>query len=95
MQRGIAPLTNADFRKRLCDVASELLAKQGMDGFNLRELAKRLWVSPMTAYRYFSDKDEILAHLRARGFARLADLLEEARALSSTVQDATAALARV
>jgi AcrR family transcriptional regulator len=95
MPRVITSLTIADFRKRLCDVASELLAEQGMDGFNMRELAKRLRVSPMTAYRYFSDKDEILAHLRARGFARLADLLEEARARSSTAQDATAALVGV
>ena len=95
MPRVITALIIADFRKRLCDIASQLLAEQGMDGFNMRELAKRLRVSPMTAYRYFSDKDEILAHLRARGFARLADLLEEAQALPTTPQDATAALVRV
>lgn len=94
MPRVITALIIADFRKRLCDIASQLLAEQGMDGFNMRELAKRLRVSPMTAYRYFNDKNEILAHLRARGFARLADLLEEAQALPTTPQDATAALMR-
>jgi AcrR family transcriptional regulator len=82
MPRVITPLIIADFRRRLCDVASELLAEQGMDGFNMRELAKRLRVSPMTAYRYFKDKDEILGHLRARGFARLADAIEHAQAQS-------------
>ena len=94
MPRIITPAIIADFRKRLCDAASELLAEKGMDGFNMRELAKRLRVSPMTAYRYFNDKGEILAHLRARGFARLADLLE-APAVQATPPEATAALVRV
>ena len=79
MPRVITPLTIADFRNRLCEAASELLVERGMNGFNMRELAKRLHVSPMTAYRYFEDKDEILGHIRARGFARLADVLTVAR----------------
>jgi len=79
MPRVITPTIIADFRNRLCDVAAELLVEQGMDGFNMRELAKRLRVSPMTAYRYFKDKNEILAQLRSRGFARLADVLDDAQ----------------
>lgn len=79
MPRVVTAQTIAQFRSRLCDVAAELLAEQGIAGFNMRELAKRLRVSPMTAYRYFKDKDEILGHLRARGFARLADALDDAR----------------
>jgi len=78
MPRVITTPIIADFRKRLTEAAAELLAERG--DFNMRELAKRLQVSPMTAYRYFKDKREILGALRARGFARLADALEQARA---------------
>src|ERR1700743_3023203 len=80
MPRLITQTVVADFRNRLCDVAAELFTEMGRDGFNMRELAKRLRVSPMTAYRYFRDKDEILAALRARAFARFADRLEAANA---------------
>jgi len=83
MPRVITPLIVADFRKRLTDAAADLLAERGIEGFNMRELAKRLRVSPMTAYRYFKDKQEILGELRARGFARLGDVLEQAQANGS------------
>ncbi len=83
MPRVITQTFVADFRTRLCDVAVELYAETGRDGFNMRELAKRLRVSPMTAYRYFRDKEEILAALRARSFARFAAKLEGALAASS------------
>jgi AcrR family transcriptional regulator len=78
MPRVITPSMIADFRNRLCDAAADLLLEQGVEGFNMRELAKRLHVSPMTAYRYFKDKDEILAQLRARGFAALAQMMADA-----------------
>ncbi len=50
----------------------------------MRELAARLGVSAMTPYRYFKDKDEILAAVRARAFERFADRLEEALATPGT-----------
>jgi len=73
-------LTTADiagFRSRLCDVAAQLFIELGQEGFNMRELAKRLGVSAMTPYRYFKDKDAILSEVRARAFSRFADRLEE------------------
>jgi AcrR family transcriptional regulator len=92
MPRVITPSIIADFRNRLCEAAAQLLAEQG--GFNMRELALRLRVSPMTAYRYFKDKNEILALLRARGFAQLADALDEASASFEAPHDTAAAVVR-
>ena len=94
MPRLITQAVIADFRSRLCDVAATLFAEVGHDGFNMRELAKRLRVSPMTAYRYFKDKDEILDALRARAFGRLAGRLENVLDLSSG-SDRIAAVTRV
>ena len=76
-------LTNddvADFRERLCEVAERLFAEQGPQAVSMRQLAAELGVSPMTPYRYFKDKDDILAAVRASGFDRFAGALEAAHA---------------
>jgi AcrR family transcriptional regulator len=77
MPRILTPTDVAEFRNRLCDVGAQLFAEQGFEGFNMRELARRLGVSAMTPYRYFKDKEVIMSEVRARAFARFADWLEE------------------
>ena len=67
-----------DFREKLTEAATRLFAERGQDGFTLRELAAEVGVSPMTPYRYFKDKDDILAAVRARAFDRFAEKLENA-----------------
>jgi AcrR family transcriptional regulator len=69
-----------DFRARLCDAAEHMFAERGPEAVTIRELAAAVGVSPMTPYRYFKDKDAILAAVRARAFDRHADLLEAAYA---------------
>ena len=74
-------LTDADvgaFRQRLCAVAEAQFAQHGYAGVTMRELARVMDVSPMTPYRYFKDRDEILAAVRAAAFARFTDVLEAA-----------------
>jgi AcrR family transcriptional regulator len=51
---------------------------RGPEGFTMRELAAELGVSAMTPYRYFKDKEDILAAVRARAFNRFAEALEAA-----------------
>ncbi|MET0403208.1 MAG: TetR/AcrR family transcriptional regulator [Cystobacter sp.] len=65
---------------RLCEAAERLFAEKGPDAVTMRQLAAELGVSPMTPYRYFKDKDDILAAVRASGFDRFADALEKAHA---------------
>jgi AcrR family transcriptional regulator len=76
MSRSLTAVEIAQFRDRLCAAGAELFAEKGFDGFNLRDLAKRLGVSAMTPYRYFKDKDAIMSEVRARAFALFADWLE-------------------
>src|SRR5262250_3955408 len=66
------------FRARLCEVAQHKFATSGRDGVSMRQLADALGCSPMTPYRYFRNKDEILAAVRAAAFDRFADALEAA-----------------
>jgi AcrR family transcriptional regulator len=68
----------ADFRDKLITAATRIFAERGREGFTMREVAAELGVSAMTPYRYFKDKDEILAAVRARAFDRFADALEQA-----------------
>jgi AcrR family transcriptional regulator len=78
--RNLSEQDLADFRERLCDVAEQLFAEHGTEAVTIRQLAAALKVSPMTPYRYFKDKDAILAAVRARGFDHHAEALERAYA---------------
>jgi AcrR family transcriptional regulator len=69
-----------EFRERLIDAAERLFAAHGLEAVTMRQLSGELSVSPMTPYRYFADKDAILAAVRARAFNRHAEALEAARA---------------
>jgi Phenylpropionate dioxygenase and related ring-hydroxylating dioxygenases, large terminal subunit len=66
------------FRTRLCAVAQHRFATEGRDGVSMRQLADALGCSPMTPYRYFRNKDEILAAVRTAAFERFAAALERA-----------------
>ena len=66
------------FRTRLCEVAQHRFAAEGRDGVSMRQLADALGCSPMTPYRYFRNKDEILAAVRTAAFERFAAALERA-----------------
>lgn len=61
-----------DFRERLVEAATRLFARRGYEGVTLRGLASELSCSPMTPYRYFSDKAEIFAAVRTAAYQRFA-----------------------
>src|SRR5436309_8639848 len=79
MPRVLTDTDVADFRERLCEAAERLFAERGPDAVTMRQLAAELGVSPMTPYRYFEDKEDILAAVRANAFNRFAETLEAAR----------------
>jgi AcrR family transcriptional regulator len=81
MPRTLTDTEVEDFRDRLCDAAAQLFATRGREGFTMRDLASACGVSPMTPYRYFKDKDAILAAIRARAFNKFSQALEEACAM--------------
>ena len=92
MPRVLSDTDVADFRERLCEAAERLFAERGPDAVTMRQLAAELGVSPMTPYRYFQDKDDILAAVRANGFNRFADALEAARASAGSARAKGAAV---
>lgn len=70
----------SDFRARLCEAALRRFEREGEAGISLRKLAEDLGVSPTTPYRYFRDKGDIIAALRAEAFDRFSETMERAYA---------------
>jgi AcrR family transcriptional regulator len=66
----------AAFRDDVCRVAAVLFARHGVEGVTMRQIAAELDCSPTTAYRYFKNKDEILAAVRAAAFNRFSEVIE-------------------
>ncbi|SMG57126.1 TetR/AcrR family transcriptional regulator [Paraburkholderia susongensis] len=76
MPKTLSPEDIQQFREAMRRVAENAFATRGAQGVTMRELAKELGCSAMTPYRYFRDKDEILAMVRAAAFNRFAARLE-------------------
>ncbi|EKF73746.1 transcriptional regulator, TetR family protein [Alcanivorax hongdengensis A-11-3] len=90
----------AAFRERVCDAATRLFTERGPQNVTMRQIAAEVGVSAMTPYRYFQDKDEILATVRAAAFDQFSNALEkamaeapDARAKARAVGDAYVAFA--
>lgn len=92
MPRVLTESDVADFRERLCAAAERLFAEKGPDAVTMRQLAAELGVSPMTPYRYFQDKDDILAAVRTNGFNQFAEALEAARGNARSARAKAAAV---
>jgi AcrR family transcriptional regulator len=78
MPRTLSKTQVEDFRDRLIETATRLFAERGPEAFTMRQLAAELGCSAMTPYRYFKDKDEILAAVRASAFDSFAVTMESA-----------------
>lgn len=85
MPKALSAADVAQFRARLCAVAQHRFARHGPDAVSMRQLADALGCSPMTPYRYFRNKNDILAAVRAAAFDRFAAVME--RATSTTPED--------
>jgi AcrR family transcriptional regulator len=80
MTRTRSPNEVAFFQEELCDVAERLFAEHGADIVSMRQIAAAMGISPMTPYRYFASRDEILTAVRTRCIRRFAAALENAYA---------------
>lgn len=62
---------HGNLAQALVDVASELAAEHGPDSVVLREVARRVGVSPAAAYRHFKGQEEILEAVKDRALGEL------------------------
>jgi AcrR family transcriptional regulator len=69
---------HGDLRNALVAASLEAIAEHGVEGFTLREAARRAGVSPAAPYRHFADRDELLAAVAGECAERLGAELDEA-----------------
>jgi AcrR family transcriptional regulator len=68
---------HGDLPEALLAAADALIKEKGVEGFSLREAARRVGVDPAASYRHFRDKNAVLQALAQRGFTRLAARMHE------------------
>jgi AcrR family transcriptional regulator len=67
-------------RETLVDAAAALIARQGPQGFSLREVARRARVSEAAPYWHFADREALLAAVAERGFVAMERWMLDVRA---------------
>ena len=83
MPRELSSEDYESVRAKIGAAAAALYSAGGVGAITMRDIAKKLGRSPMGLYRYFSDREEILAFVRADAFDRFSDALEGAFASGS------------
>jgi AcrR family transcriptional regulator len=63
----------------LLDAAKALIAERGLERFTLREVARRVGVTHVAAYRHYQDRRALLAAVAAQGFHQLRRRLDAAQ----------------
>src|SRR3546814_10975005 len=71
-QRARSHEQRAAIRSRLCAAAEELFVEEGEAALSMRRLTAKVGCSAMAPYRYFADKEALIASIRAQAFRRLA-----------------------
>ncbi|GAA4340069.1 hypothetical protein GCM10023144_39160 [Pigmentiphaga soli] len=66
-------------RQALLDAAQSILEEQGLEGFTLRECARRAGVSHAAPAHHFGDAAGLLTAFATLGFERLAELMRQHR----------------
>jgi len=74
---------HGDLRQTLIAVAETLLAEKGVEGFTLRECARRAGVSPAAPAHHFGNMTGLLTTIATLGFEGLAEAMESAAAASN------------
>lgn len=64
-----------NLESQLIDQAKKMLEEVGPDKLSIRAISEQVGVSATAVYHHFANKDELLSHLAAQGFAQLETVL--------------------
>lgn len=71
-------------RSRLCSAALELYRQEGLEAISFRRLAEAVGLSHTLPYRYFENKEALLARMRTEGMQRFESFIRAHEQPSST-----------
>jgi len=86
--------TEGDLKQRIDVAALHLFAERGADATPVPMIAERAGVAVGSLYRYYANKEELVARLYAENYARLAQELDSAQAGEASTQYKIAAMVR-
>ena len=92
-RRGKRGYHHGNLREALIKAALSLIGERGSEGVTLAEAARMAGVSAAAPYRHFKDREALMAAVAGEGYAKFADMLEQA--WNDGAPDAIAALERV
>jgi AcrR family transcriptional regulator len=75
---------HGDLRQKLLAVAEEIILESGVDGFTLREAARRAGVSPAAPAHHFKDARGLLTAVALLGFREFGEALAKADTAGGT-----------
>ena len=62
-------------REKIVEAARDILSERGLEGFSMREIARRIEYSPATIYLYFQSKEDLVRAVVREGMARLSEVI--------------------
>jgi AcrR family transcriptional regulator len=84
----------ANLKSRIDAAALHLFAERGADATPMPMIAECAGVAVGSLYRYYANKDELVARLYADNYARLAQELDRAQTQAAAARDKVAAMVR-
>src|ERR1700753_4305079 len=84
----------SDLKQRIDAAALALFAERGADATPMPMIAESAGVAVGSLYRYYANKDELVARLYTENYARLAEELNRVAARATTARDKIAAMVR-
>jgi len=75
-EKGRKRRTGRQTRERIIEVAENLIAQYGPDGFQLQNVTEILGITPPAIYNHFKDRDDLVAHIAEKGSRELTEGLQ-------------------
>ncbi len=84
----------SDLKQRIDAAALHLFAERGADATPVPMIAEHAGVAVGSLYRYYANKEELVARLYVENYARLAQELDRAQARATSTRDKIAVMVR-
>src|SRR2546423_10307949 len=94
IHRAPMPRNESDLKQRIDAAALHLFAERGADATPMPMIAECAGVAVGSLYRYYANKDELVARLYADNYVRLAEELKRVAWKAATSRDKIAAMVR-